>query len=170
LPGAGKDVNLGLLSEEDVPMLRQAFADRLKQALKARDLRTVSTTRLILAGLKDRDVAARGEGRPEGISDDEIRQMLQAMIKQRRDSIVLYQQGNRSDLAQREREEIGVIESFLPRQLDQNEIEAAAATVIAEIGRASIKDMSRVMAALRERYSGAIDLSRAAAVLRRLLG
>jgi len=151
-------------------MLRQAFADRLKQALKARDRRTVSTTRLILAGLKDRDVAARGEGRPEGISDDEIRQMLQAMIKQRRDSIVLYQQGNRSDLAQREREEIGVIESFLPRQLDQNEIEAAAASVISEKGGAGIKDMSRVMAALRERYSGTIDLSRAAAVVRRLLG
>ena len=151
-------------------MLRQAFADRLKQALKARDLRTVSTTRLILAGLKDRDVAARGEGRPEGISDDEIRQMLQTMIKQRRDSIVLYQQGNRSDLAQQEREEIGIIESFLPRQLDQNEIEAAAASVIAEVGGAGIKDMNRVMAALRERYSGAIDLSRAAAVVRWLLG
>ena len=95
-------------------MLRQAFTDRLEQALKARDLRTVSTARLILAGLKDRDIAARGEGRPEGISDDEIRQMLQTMIKQRRDSIALYEQGNRSDLAQQEGEEIAVIESFLP--------------------------------------------------------
>jgi uncharacterized protein len=96
--------------------------------------------------------------------------MLQAMIKQRRDSIVLYEQGNRIDLAQQEREEIAVIESFLPRQLDQNEIEAAAALIIAETGVTGVKDMSRVMAALRERYSGAIDLSRAAAVVRRLLG
>ena len=135
-------------------MLRQAFADRLKQALKARDLRTVSTTRLILAGLKDRDVAARGEGRPEGISDDEIRQMLQAMIKQRRDSIALYQQGNRSDLAQQEREEIAVIESFLPRQLGENEIEAAAVSVIAGIGAADMKDMGRVMAAAKSKLDG----------------
>jgi uncharacterized protein len=121
-------------------MRRQAFIDRLKQALKARDPRTVSTTRLILAGLKDRDVAARGQGRPEGLSDAEIQQMLQTMIKQRRESIALYEQGNRVDLAQQEREEIAVIESFLPRQLDQNEIEAAAASVIPETGAAGIKE------------------------------
>jgi uncharacterized protein len=151
-------------------MLRQAFADRLKQALKARDLRTVSTTRLILAGLKDRDIAARGQSRPEGLSDPEIQQMLQTMIKQRRESIALYEQGNRVDLAQQEREEIAVIESFLPRQLEQNEIEAAAASVITEIGAAGVKDMGRVMAALRERYAGVIDLSQAAAVAKRLLG
>ena len=153
-----------------MPMLRQAFADRLKQALKARDLRTVSTTRLILAGLKHRDVAARGEGRPEGLSDPEIQQMLQTMIKQRRESIGLYEQGNRIDLAQQEREEIAIIESFLPRQLNENEVEAVTASVIAEIEGTDIKDMSRIMAALRERYSGAIDLGRAAAVVRRLLG
>jgi uncharacterized protein len=153
-----------------MPMLRQAFADRLKQALKSRDLRTVSTTRLILAGLKDRDIAARGQGRPEGLSDPEIQQMLQAMIKQRRESIALYEQGNRTDLAQQEREEITVIESFLPRQLEQNEIETAAASVIAETGAVGIRDMGRVMATLRERHTGVIDLSQAAAVVRRLLG
>ncbi len=151
-------------------MLRQAFTDRLKQALKARDARTVSTTRLILAGLKDRDIAARGQGRTEGLSEAEIQRMLQAMIKQRRESIALYEQGKRADLAQQEREEIAMIESFLPRQLEQSEIEAAAMSVIAEIGAAGIKDMSRVMAALRERYAGVIDFSRAAAVVRRLLG
>lgn len=151
-------------------MLRQAFADRLKQALKARDQRAVSTTRLILAGLKDRDIAARGEGRREGISDDEIRQLLQAMIKQRRESIALYQQGNRPDLAEQESEEIAVIESFLPRQLDEDEIEAAAKAAIDETEAATVKDLGKVMAVLRERHGGVIDLGRAGAIVRRLLG
>ena len=151
-------------------MLRQAFTDRLKQALKARDARTVSTTRLILAGLKDRDIAARGQGRTEGLSETEIQRMLQAMIKQRRELIALYEQGNRADLVQQERQEIAIIESFLPRQLDQAEIEAAALSVIAETGAAGIKDMSRVMAALRERYAGTIDFSETGAIVKRLLG
>src|SRR5258706_6277301 len=90
-------------------MLRQAFGDRLKEAMKARDSRTVSTVRLILAGLTERDVAARGQGNPDGLSEAEIQRMLQAMIKQRRESIALYQQGNRADLAQQESEEIAVI-------------------------------------------------------------
>src|SRR5271169_6060625 len=124
----------GLSSEGKVPMLRQAFTDRLKQAMKARETRTVSTVRLILAELKDRDVAARGRGNAVGLSDVEIQRMLQAMIKQRRDSIMLYEQGNRVDLAQQEREEITVIEGFLPNQLDQSEIEAAVVVVIGETG------------------------------------
>jgi uncharacterized protein len=106
----------------------------------------------------------------QGLSDAEIQQMLQTMIKQRRESIGLYEQGNRVDLAQQESEKIAVIGSLLPRQRKPNEIKAGAASVISEIGGAGIKDMSRVMAALRERYAGAIDLSRAAAVVRRLLG
>jgi uncharacterized protein len=150
-------------------MLRQAFTDRLKQALKVRDARTLSTTRLILAGLKDRDIAARGQGNPEGISETEIRRMLQAMIKQRRESIGLYEQGNRPDLAQQEREEIVVIESFLPRQLGLAEIEAVAVSIIAETGAAGIKDMSPVMAALRERYTGVVDFSHAGVIVKRLL-
>jgi uncharacterized protein YqeY len=116
-------------------MLRQAFRDRLKEAMKARDSRTVSTVRLILAGLTERDVAARGQGNPDGLSEAEIQRMLQAMIKQRRESIALYQQGNRPDLAQQESEEIAVIESFLPRQLDEGEIEAAAKAAIEETGQ-----------------------------------
>ena len=151
-------------------MLRQAFTDRLKQALKARDARTVSTTRLILAGLKDRDIAARGHGNTEGLPEPEIQRMLQAMVKQRRELIALYEQGNRPDLAQQEREEIAVIESFLPRQLGETEIEAAATAVIAETEAAGIKDMSKVMAALRERHAGMIDFGRAGAIVRRLLG
>ena len=150
-------------------MLRQAFTDRLKQALKAGDARALSTTRLILAGLKDRDVAARGQGNAEGISETEIQRLLQAMIKQRRESIALYEQGNRPDRAQQEREEIVVIESFLPRQLGLAEIEAAAVSIIAETEAAGIKDMSRVMAALRERYAGVVDFSQAGVIVKRLL-
>jgi uncharacterized protein len=151
-------------------MLRQAFTDRLKQAMKAREMRTVSTIRLILAGLKDRDIAARGRGNSEGLSDAELPQMLQAMIKQRRESIALFEQGNRGDLAQREREEIAVIESFLPRQLDQDDIEVVVVAVISEIGAVGMKDMGRVMATLRERHGGVIDFARAGAIVKRLLG
>ena len=151
-------------------MLRQAFTDRLKEAMKARDSRTTSTVRLILAALKDRDIAARGQGNATGLSDPEIRRMLQGMIKQRRESIALYQQGNRDDLAQQESEEISVIESFLPKQMDEGEIEAAAQAAIAETGAADIKDLGKVMSALRERHAGTIDLGRAGAVVRRLLG
>ena len=151
-------------------MLRQAFRDRLTEAMKAKDSRAVSTVRLILAALKERDVAARGNGNLDGISEAEILRMLQTMIKQRRESIALYQQGNRADLAQRENDEIAVIESFLPRQLEDADIEAAATVAIGEIGARSVKDLGKVMAALRERYAGAIDLSRAGAMVRRLLG
>ena len=151
-------------------MLRQAFRDRLKEAMKARDSRTVSTVRLMIAGLKERDVAARGEGNTDGLSESEIQRMLQAMIKQRRESIALYRQGNRPDLVQRESEEIAVIESFLPRQLDEGEIEAAAKAAIDDTGAATVKDLGKVMAALRERHAGVIDLGLAGAIVRRLLG
>jgi uncharacterized protein YqeY len=151
-------------------MLHQAFRDRLKEAMKARDSHTVSTVRLMIAGLKERDVAARGEGNPDGLSESEIQRMLQAMIKQRRESIALYRQGNRPDLVQQESEEIAVIESFLPRQLDEGEMEAAAKAAIDDTGAATVKDLGKVMAALRERHAGVIDLGRAGAIVRRLLG
>ena len=150
-------------------MLRQAFAERLKEAMKARDARTISTVRLIIAGLKDRDIAARTQGNSEGLTETEVRRMLQAMVKQRRESIALYEQGTRADLAQKEREEIAVIESFLPRQLDAGKIEAAA-RAIAETGATGIKDTGKVMTMLRERHAGVIDLGQAGAVVRRLLG
>jgi len=150
-------------------MLRQAFTDRLRQAMKARETLVVSTIRLILAGLKDRDIAARGRGNAEGLSDAEIQRMLQAMIKQRRESITLYQQGNRGDLAQREREEIAVIESFLPSQLDQAGIEVAVVAVIRETGAVGMKDMGRIMGMLRERHEGVIDFALAGAIVKRLL-
>ena len=151
-------------------MLRQAFTDRLREAMKARDTRTISTVRLIIAGLKDWDIAARGQGNAEGLSEAEILRMLHAMVKQRRESIVLYEQGNRPDLVQQEAEEITVIESFLPRQLDDGETEEAARAAIAETGAASVRDVGKVMAMLRERHAGTIDLGRAGTIARRLLG
>jgi uncharacterized protein len=151
-------------------MLRDAFRNRLKEAMKARDSRTVSTVRLILAELKERDVALRGQGNSDGLSDVEIQRMLQAMIKQRRESIALYRQGNRPELAEQESEEIAVIETFLPRQLDQGEIEAAVAAAIVETGATGVKDLGKVMAVLRERHAGVIDLGRAGETVRRLLG
>lgn len=151
-------------------MLREAFAERLKAAMRARDTRTLSAVRLILAGLKDRDIAARGSGNAAGVADAEILRLLQGMIKQRRESIALYRQGNRPELAQQEEEEIAVIESFLPRQMGDAEIAAAARTAIADTGAAGVKDMGKVMAALRERHAGAMDMARAGAAVKRLLG
>jgi uncharacterized protein YqeY len=151
-------------------MLREAFTERLKTAMRAKDARTVSTVRLILAALKDRDIAARGSGNREGIPDADIQRMLQGMVKQRRDSIALYRQGNRPELAQQEEEEIAVIESFLPRQMGEAEIAAAAKAAIAEAGAAGIKDMGKVMGVLRERHAGVIDMARAGAVVKQQLG
>ncbi len=150
-------------------MLREAFSERLKDAMRARQSRTVSTVRLILAALKDRDIAARGEGNAAGLADPDILRLLQGMVKQRRESIVLFEQGRRPDLVQQEQEEIAVIESFLPRQMNDGEIVAAANAAIAETGAASIRDMGKVMAALRERHAGVIDLARAGTLVKQLL-
>jgi len=151
-------------------MLREAFAERLKEAMRARDSRTVSAMRLILAGLKDRDIAARTAGNTAAIDDAEILRLLQGMIKQRRESILLYEKGNRPELAEKEQAEIAVIESFLPRQMSDEEIAAAVGSAIADTGAAGIKDMGKVMAALRERHAGVIDLARAGAVVKQKLG
>ena len=151
-------------------MLREAFTERLKTAMRAKDSRTVSTVRLILAALKDRDIAARGGGNQEGIPESEIQRLLQSMVKQRRESIALYRQGNRPELAQQEEEEIAVIESFLPKQMSEDEMTAAAKAAIAETGAAGIKDMGKVMGVLRERHAGVIDMGRAGAVVKQQLG
>jgi uncharacterized protein YqeY len=151
-------------------MLREAITERMKTALRAKDTRTLSTVRLIMAALKDRDIAARSDGTRPEIPDSEIMRMLQGMVKQRRESIELYQKGNRPELARQEGEEIAVIESFLPQQMDDAAIEAAANAAITESGATGIKDMGKVMAALRERHAGVIDLARAGAIVKRLLG
>jgi uncharacterized protein len=150
-------------------MLRARLNEELKTAMKAKDQRAVSTVRLILAALKDRDIAARTRGNTEGIGDEEIADLLQKMIRQRRESIELYQQGKREDLAQQEREEIAVIERFLPRQMSDAEMAEAVTAVVAELGAGSIKDMGRVMAALKQRYAGQMDFSKASALVKERL-
>src|SRR5215212_2282202 len=131
-------------------MLREAFTERLKTAMRAKDSRTLSTVRLIIAALKDRDIAARGSGNQEGIAESEIQRLLQGMVKQRRESIALYRQGNRPELAQQEEEEIGIIESFLPKQMGDTEIAAAVNAAIAETGPAGIIDMGRAGAVVKQ--------------------
>jgi uncharacterized protein YqeY len=155
---------------EPEEMLREALTERMKTALRAKDTRTLATVRLILAALKDRDIAARSDGDRPQIPEAEILRMLQGMVKQRRESITLYQQGNRPELAQQESEEIVVIESFLPQQLDEPGTEAAAKAAIAESAAAGIKDMGKVMALLRERHAGVLDMAKAGAAVKRLLG
>ena len=151
-------------------MLRTRLNDALKAAMKAKETRTLATVRLILAALKDRDIAARGKGNLEGIDEDGILAMLQSMIKQRRESIVLYEKGGRLDLARQEGEEITIIEQFLPRQLGEDEMAEAVKTVIQEVDAKSLKDMGRTMAALKERYAGRMDFHKASAQVKERLG
>jgi uncharacterized protein len=150
-------------------MLRERFTDALKDAMRAKEVLTVSTVRLILARLKERDIDARPKGNAAGISEPEIQQMMHGMIKQRRESIELYEKGGRPELAEKERSEIAIIERFLPKLLSDAETEAAVKETIAAIGAAGIKDMGRTMAALKERYAGQLDPAKASQVTKRLL-
>ena len=150
-------------------MLRQRLNDALKEAMKARDQRSVSTLRLVLAQLKDRDIAARPAGNASGIGEGEIEEMLLKMVKQRQESIVLYKQGNRPDLVQQEEEEIAVIERFMPKQLGEAEAAAAVEAAIAETGAQSIKEMGKVMAKLKERFAGRMDFAKAGALVKQRL-
>ena len=137
--------------------MRDAISNAQKEALKAKDKTALSTIRLITAALKDRDIAARTKGAGDGISDDEILSMLATMIKQRAESVKLYNEGNRPELAAAENEEIRVIQKFLPQQLDEAELEAAISGAISESGAESVKDMGKVMAVLKANYAGRID-------------
>jgi hypothetical protein len=147
-------------------MLRQKLSDALKVAAKSGDKRALSTIRLILAALKDRDIAARGRGQSDGIAEAEILEMLQKMVKQRHESIELYRRGQRDDLVRQEEEEIGVIDRFRPQAMDEDATEAAVSEVMAELEANSIKDMGRVMAALKERYAGRMDFSKASGLVK----
>lgn len=151
-------------------MLREQITEALKTSMKARDEHGTATLRLMIAAMKNRDVEARAKGNQTGIGDDEISQMLQGMIKQRHESIALYEKGNRPELAEKERGEIAVIERYLPKQMDDAATEAAARDAIAAAGAASIKDMGKVMGALKQKYAGQMDMAKAGAAVRRLLG
>jgi uncharacterized protein YqeY len=143
--------------------LRAQLTDAMKEAMKAKDAKRLSTVRLILAALKDRDIAARSETNKDLVSDDDILTLLAKMIKQREESATAFDAGNRPEMAAGEREEIAVIRTFMPAQMDEAAMKDAIAKVIAESGAASIKDMGKVMAVLKERYAGQMDFSKASA-------
>jgi uncharacterized protein len=140
--------------------LREQFTDQLKVSMKAGDSARTSTLRMILARLKDTDIAARPKG-IDKVPDDEVLSMLRGMVKSRRESVLLYKQGNRPELAAKEDAEIAVIEAFLPNQMDDAAVEAAVVAAIAETGASTIKDMGKVMAALRTKHSAALDMAKA---------
>lgn len=144
-------------------MLREQLTEALKDAMRGQDKRRTSTLRLILAAIKDRDIAGRENGSRDLVGDDEILQLLQKMVRQRRESIETFEKGGRVDLAEQERDEIAIIEGFLPQQMGDAEIAAAVDAAVAEMGAAGLKDMGRVMAALRERYPGTMDFGKASA-------
>lgn len=146
--------------------LRQTLNDAMKDAMKAKDAKRLATIRMILAALKDRDIAARSEDSRELVGDDDILTLLAKMVKQREESAAVYVQGGRPELAQNEQDEIAVIRTFMPRQMDEAEAKAAIQAVIAEVGAASIKDMGKVMGALKERFSGQMDFGRASAAIK----
>ena len=150
-------------------MLREKLNEAMKDAMRARDQAALGTIRLILAKLKDVDIAARTEASREGVADDKILSMLQSMIKQRNESIVLYEKGARQDLADKEKAEIAVIERFLPKQMDEAAVAAAVAEAVAAAGAKTVKDMGGVMAALKGKYAGQMDFAKASAAVKKAL-
>ena len=149
--------------------MRDKLDKSLKDAMRARDTQKISTIRLINAAIKDRDIAIRSEDNLEGVSDEEILSILSKMIKQRKESAKQYEEGGRLELAQQELEEIEIIENFLPRQLDLNEIEQIVKKIILEINANSLRDMGKVMSLLKENYSGKMDFGKAGVVAKELL-
>jgi uncharacterized protein YqeY len=150
-------------------MLREQLNEAMKGAMRARDTAALGTIRLILAKLKDVDIAARTEASREGVADDKILSMMQGMIKQRNESIALYEKGNRADLADKEKAEIAVIERFLPQQMDESAVQSAVTDAIKAAGATSIKDMGGVMAALKAKYAGQMDFAKASAAVKKTL-
>ena len=149
--------------------MRDTINAALKEAMKAQDKRRISTLRLISAAIKDRDIVARGSGK-EQASDAELLELFAKMIKQREESAKIYDEAGRRELAEQEREEIAIIREYLPKQLSDAETEAAIAAAIGETGAASVKDMGKVMAALKARYAGQMDFGKAGAIVKAKLG
>jgi hypothetical protein len=146
-------------------VLREQINEALKAAMKARDQRRVSTLRLVNSALKDRDIAARGEGKP-ALADDDILALMQKLTKQRQESLDIYEKAGRDDLAAQEREEIAIIAEFMPKPMSEAEVEAAVEAAIKENGAAGMKDMGKVIGALRSKYAGRLDMAKASAVVK----
>jgi uncharacterized protein YqeY len=149
--------------------LRAKVTAAVKQAMKNKEQSRLSTLRLINAAIKDRDIAARAQGNDEGVDEAEVLSILGKMVNQRRESAKTYEEGGRLDLAEREVAEIEVIEEFLPKALSDDEVTAAIADAIAEVGAESIRDMGRVMGVLKGKYTGQIDFGAAGAMVKEQL-
>lgn len=149
--------------------MRTTLMDAQKAAMKAGDKARLATIRMILAGIKDRDIAGRTGG-AEHISDAEITELLAKMVKSREDSIKLYREGGRDDLAANEAAEVAIIREFMPQQMDEAEAKAAIAVIVAELGAAGMKDMGRVMAAVKARHGATLDGGKASALVKAALG
>jgi uncharacterized protein len=148
--------------------MRQRFTEAMKEAMKGGEKLRLSTVRMIQAALKDKDIEARGAGKGQA-TEEEILGLLQKMIKQRQESIAIYDQAGRRELADQEREEVAVIQGFLPRQMDDAETRAAIEAAIAETGAASMKDMGKVIGRLRAEYAGKMDFAKASGLVKELL-
>lgn len=151
------------------PDLRSRFTEAMKESMRAGDAPRTSTIRMIIARLKEVDIAARPSG-VDKVPDEQVAAMLRTMVKSRRESVELYRQGNRPELAEKEEAEIRVIEGFLPQQMDEAAMQEAVRAAIAEAGAASVKDMGKVMAILRAKHAATMDLSRAGPMVKAALG
>jgi uncharacterized protein len=149
-------------------MLRDEINNALKDAMKARDERRVSTLRLVNSALKNADIEARGQNKGP-LGDDELLALLAKMIKQRQESIDLYEKGGRAELAQRERDEIAIIAAYLPKQMSDAEVRTAIAQAIADTSASSMKDMGKVIVALKARYAGQMDFGKVSPLVKELL-
>jgi uncharacterized protein len=150
-------------------VLRDDINSALKEAMKSRDERRVSTLRLVNSALKNADIEARGQGKA-ALTDDLVLPLLQKMIKQRQESIELYDKGGRPELAQQEREEMNIIAAYLPKQMSEDEVKAAIAAAVAETGAASVKDMGKVIGVLKAKFSGQMDFAKASPLVKAALG
>jgi uncharacterized protein len=149
-------------------VLRDDINNALKDAMKSGHKRRVSTLRLVNSALKNADIEARGQGK-SALSDDEVLSLLQKMIKQRQESVELFEKGGRAELAGQEREEIEIIAGYLPKQMSEAEAKAAIEDVVKDVGATSVKDMGKVMTALKQRYAGRMDFSKASAIVKAVL-
>jgi len=146
-------------------VLRDQINDALKEAMKAKNERAVSTLRMINSTLKNADIEARGTGK-QPLGDAEVLALLQKMIKQRQESVELYKQGGRADLVRQEEEEIAIISAYLPKQMSEPEMKAAIEAAVKETGAAGMKDMGKVIGILRGKYAGQMDMARASAMVK----
>jgi uncharacterized protein YqeY len=157
-----------VITRQDEAVLRNQINDALRDAMKAKDQRRVSTLRLVNAALKNADIEARGQGK-DALADEAVLGLLQKMIKQRQESIELYEKGGRAELAQQEREEVEIISSYLPQQMSEAEVKAAIETAIQETGAAGMKDMGKVIGALRAKHAGRMDFGKVSGIVKGML-